>query len=306
MADQPGKPTTTPEEAPSTPAEAADTNQDTIFNSEIGDDWGEAFEAEDFVFSPDEEASNEFFIGDDGTAEFPENEKVEETAPPPPLLGSLAEKLNLPLLAPILNSLQPFLLQAQKQYRKISLPCRLALAGNIILLMVILTILSGPEEPPPAVATAPSVTLPAPDLPEPGAAQPAPDPNSGQESGAPTAREPLPDLPEIQIQEKIGKKWTFPAFLIAATTNADDQTPSLITANVTLEIQLHQGEELPVDQEIFVREIIYQFFNNQPLEELQRYSLARGELKKKLKAWLEKQWPETSISAVILDHYQIQ
>ena len=113
------------------------------------------------------------------------------------------------------------------------------------------------------------------------------------------------ELPSEPVIEKVRKKWPLPSFLIAATSDKGDQEPALVTIDITLNLLLAQEDMLPEDKEVYVRELIYQFFSNRPLYELRRYSLARGEMNRKLRAWIEKQWPEIPLASITFNRYQI-
>jgi len=110
------------------------------------------------------------------------------------------------------------------------------------------------------------------------------------------------DIPE---SGKTRVKWTFSPFLIAAASSTGEKSVSLVTVNLSLVMLLDEGADPPEEKKIFVRNIIYQFYNNRPLSELHRYSLARGEMKRKLEAWLLKQWPDSPIDTIIINRYQI-
>ena len=61
----------------------------------------------------------------------------------------------------------------------------------------------------------------------------------------------------------------------------------------------------PTDKDSFVREILYQFYANQPVDDLQRYALERNEMNRKLQAWIIKQWPELPLDSIAVDRYQL-
>jgi hypothetical protein len=104
---------------------------------------------------------------------------------------------------------------------------------------------------------------------------------------------------------KVRKKWAFPAFIIPINNPASDQPVTFALVDITLIASLNDQEDPPAEKKIFVRDIIYQFFQNKPLEELRRFSLARGEMNKELRAWLLKQWPEAPIESIIFNQYHL-
>ena len=104
---------------------------------------------------------------------------------------------------------------------------------------------------------------------------------------------------------KVRKKWSFPAFIIPINNPASDQPVTFVLVDITLIASLNDQEDPPAEKKIFVRDVIYQFFQNKPLEELRRFSLARGEMNKELRAWLLKQWPEAPIESIIFNQYHL-
>lgn len=105
--------------------------------------------------------------------------------------------------------------------------------------------------------------------------------------------------------EKIRKKWEFPSFLIPVETPGSDEPVTFIHIDITLIAVLDPKEEPPTEKEIPVREMIYQFYRSLPLGELRRFSLARGEMNRKLRDWLRKEWPEAPIESIIFDRYTL-
>lgn len=104
---------------------------------------------------------------------------------------------------------------------------------------------------------------------------------------------------------KVRKKWAFPAFIIPVKNPASDQPTTFVLVDITLIASLDEQEDPPADKKIFVRDIIYQFFQNKPLDELRKYSLARGEMNRELRAWLQKQWPDAPIESIIFHQYSL-
>ncbi|MFC1523324.1 hypothetical protein ACFL6N_00900 [Thermodesulfobacteriota bacterium] len=118
--------------------------------------------------------------------------------------------------------------------------------------------------------------------------------------------ETLPDTPP-PVEAVAGPKmhWQFHSFIIPATINNEEKDRVFVFVDLTLLTSLHEGEELPADKRQFVREIVYQFFSNRPFYELRRYSLARGEMGRKLQNWLNKQWPDNPVESIRFDSYQV-
>jgi hypothetical protein len=105
--------------------------------------------------------------------------------------------------------------------------------------------------------------------------------------------------------EKVRKKWAFPSFLIPVETENSDQPVIFVQADITLIAVLSAEEEPPAEKEIPVRDMIYQFYRNTPHAELRRFSLARGEMSRKLRDWLHNEWPEAPIESIVFDHYTL-
>ena len=125
------------------------------------------------------------------------------------------------------------------------------------------------------------------------------------------ARHPGPAAPQAASQAsqltpgKVREKWAFPAFIIPIKNPDSDQPVTFVLVDITLIASLNEQKDPPADKKIFVRDIIYQFFQNKPLDELRRFSLARGEMNRELHAWLLKQWPEAPIESIIFNQYHL-
>lgn len=285
MADQPGQ-------------EPKDTGGETIFNSGIGDDWGEAFEAEDFMAAPGEEVSTEFFLPDeltDDTTIIPvaAAEVVTAVATSPP--GLFARLQKIPLL--------------------------LRIVAVIVLPVVAVSLFfvlreQAPEQP--AVSQEPqtqTVVKPQSAAESPAAPHHESEPASQASQDHHPEQQASPEAPhpvsvdsgagasKVEAKE-IRKKWRFPALLIQAKTD-QGQAPVLLSIDLTLNLRLAPEVMPPSGRESFLREILYQFYTNQPVDDLQRYALDRGEMNRKLRAWILKQWPELYLESIVIDHYQL-
>jgi hypothetical protein len=137
-----------------------------------------------------------------------------------------------------------------------------------------------------------------------------PSPSAPPQSPAQHAQMPLPAAPGLAdigtaATEKVRKKWVFPSFLIPVETQNNDQPVAFVQVDITLIAVLGAEEGPPAEKEISVRDMIYQFYRSTPHAELRRFSLARGEMSRKLRDWLHKEWPEAPIESVIFDHYTL-
>jgi hypothetical protein len=266
-----------------TPADQDETNW--------GEDWESAFQAEDDAFFSSEKDEDFFLEENEPTvtagvaaqeldsslektlAGIPD-QAVTATAQPAKSLGGAAALTALLLSAKT---------AAQKQFARLqSFPIfvRLPLYGLPLLLVGIVFVLSSTSTPPPTTSVSRDTAT--------GAATP---------QGFNQASQLHPG--------KVRKKWAFPAFIIPVNNPAGAQPVTFVLVDITLIASLGEQEDPPADKKIFVRDIIYQFFQNRPLEELRRFSLARGEMNKELRAWLLKQWPEAPIESIIFNQYRL-
>jgi hypothetical protein len=280
-----------------TPAEHDETNW--------GEDWESAFQAEDDAFFS-EGKDEDFFLEENeptataGNASQDLDSSLEKTLSSIPDQGAAASVLSgKPLVgAGALAAL--FLaakIAAQKQFARLqSFPIfvRIPLyALPIVLVGFVLLFSSRPKPAPPLYQTASSATK------HPGAGAIPSEKTTGLTG-------PEEEHQASQLHPgKVRKKWAFPAFVIPVNNPAPDQPVTFVLVDITLIASLDDHEEPPAEKKIFVRDIIYQFFQNKPLEELRRFSLARGEMNKELRAWLLKQWPEAPIESIIFNQYHL-
>jgi len=284
---------------------AEELGQDsTIFNSDIGDDWGDAFQAEDFMFTPDEEASSEFFLDDDSFEEEV-SPAADQAATQTGILqldpSSASPGLSIPLLlSKITNAKNKFLIHylSAPIYLRVIIACApvLLIAGLFLLLRGEPDIAAIQEEKPGEQ----SLVDPA----KGKGSQAEEDQVAVTEERKPGVYEEL-DLSKAPAPE-VRKKWELPTFIISTKPNEGaGKQHSLIAVDITLVLSLKENETLPYAKEAFARELIYNFYTNRPFYELQRFSLARGEMNRKLKAWVVKQWPGIPLVSVNFDRYQI-
>ncbi len=112
---------------------------------------------------------------------------------------------------------------------------------------------------------------------------------------------PLVIPPQV---EKIRAKWPFEPFLIA-TQDQETHETTFVSVKLTLITLVDEGADLPQDKKPFIRDMIFQFFANRPFYELRRYSLARGEMNRKLLEWLRREWPQGDVTAIIIHRYKL-
>jgi len=267
-----------------TPADQDETNW--------GEDWESAFQAEDDAFFSSEK-DEDFFLEENeptvtaGVAAQELDSSLEKTLAGIPDQAAAATAQPAQYLAGVAALTALFLagkIAAQKQFARLqSFPIfiRIPLYGLPLLLVGIVFALSRAFAPSPAAIPVSHDTAT-------GAATP-------QEFSQTSQLHP----------GKVRKKWAFPAFIIPVNNPASEQPVTFVLVDITLIASLDEQEDPPSDKKIFVRDIIYQFFQNKPLEELRRFSLARGEMNKELRAWLLKQWPEAPIESIIFNQYHL-
>lgn len=311
MADQPGQ-------------ESKAAGQETIFNSGIGDDWGEAFESEDFMALSSEEASAEFFLPDEPSDTSALNIPIAEASPLPsatPIPHDPSEVAELrPSLSSRLRQIPRWI-----PLTLVALPLVAALSFWFWRTRVLSPKAVTPEGQLAAVAPqhppqepAPSSTLPAQVSEEVTPAtqhSPLPQALAEKEPAAPaeapaepTHVSPHPSADSAESSSPAGKglrkKWQFPAIIVHAKTEPG-AAPVVLSMDLTLIVKFPPDATPPAGREPFIREIFYQFYYNQPVENLRRYALDRGEMNRSLRAWIVKQWPDLPLDAIVIDRYQL-
>ncbi len=267
-------------------------------DADWGEDWESAFQAEDDMFFSDGE--EDFFIEEDEQAATPKDASSEQK-----LSDSLEQSLDsipddgvspgvsftLPafmgnVFVFLSASLGPLLSRVQALPLHFRIP---AYAVPVILLLVIISFFTGGEKPlPPELQQAQSISV------EEGAVTPKV--TSVIEDEGPI---------EQTMPEKVRKKWTFASFLIPVDAQEKDKPVTFVMVDITLVTALDSEEDPPGEKKTFMRDVIYQFYTNRPLHELRHFSLARGEMNRKLRAWIQKQWPEAPIESIIFNRYHL-
>ena len=267
-----------------------------------GEDWESAFQAEDDAFFS-EAKQEEFFLEENvptvssGVAAQDLDSSLEKTLSgmPDQSIPSSTSTLPPKALFDLGALVARFLFlkaAAQKQFTRLqSLPLlvRIPLYALPLLLVGIVFALMSLTSPP---------TLP------PATTSQAQYPNAAAVSKTTGGLGEVGQASQLH-PGKVRKKWAFPAFIIPVNNPAPDQPVTFVLVDITLITSLADQEDPPADKKIFVRDIIYQFFQNKPLDELRRFSLARGEMNKELRAWLLKQWPEAPIESIIFNQYHL-
>ena len=278
-------------------------------NDDLAGDWESAFKEDDFSFSP-EDGDDDFFLGD-------ENDFTSATSSPYDFTPPSAEELeDLPDLdEAALEHEKEEAPEAAEEETGAAHPKSTpgsALSGQLASLYhstrLRLQLLSRNQQILIGVALIALLILPLlipdSDIEQPETSISAPVNMVKTDSATIPDEEPTP--PVAVALEKVRVKWKFPAFLIPAPPRKDTpRKTNFLQTDITLILLLNEGEEPPTEKERLVREIIFQFYSNQPLSELRRFSLARGDMNRALRAWLIKQWPEAPVEAIVFNRYQV-
>jgi hypothetical protein len=287
-------------------------------DDDLGGDWESAFQAEDFMLSPEDEAEV-FLEKEGGSSQGAELEDLasllvsdEPKAKEPSVATADREKTLTPRaekrIAPPSSVLPTVLaawlaasagwlaaaaawLKRLPVYQKILFP-GLAL-GAVLFLGALLFFLSTTrqlaEQPPAAEQTV---------------AAKAPQGNQVEPAASVVPQEPIMQAEHTPSPGKNRKKWPMPGFFIAVP-QGNGLESVLVRIDLSLVLLLEPGSTIPEEKRPIVRNTIFQFFANRPPEELRRYALARGEMIQNLQSWLQQEWPQNPISTIMFDRYQV-
>lgn len=272
-------------------------------DDDLGDDWESAFQAEEFMFSPEEEPSDFFLFDEEGPDEnediadlFAEQQDKADTAGPG-TTSAAGRKEEAADIVEFPSRLQILIAAALQRLTSRPRSQRLLIAGLPLLLLLIFVStlffrntsqeLASRDQAP--AAKQEEVLLPAP---------PEESTTASPEASPPTEAASAP----APAPEKITEKWELPTFTIAA---ADDNHNLIINIDLTLTAHLDPGEKLPEERFTYARDVIYQFFRNRPPYELKRYALARGDMITQLTAWLNKEWPDHPFDGISFRRYRV-
>ncbi|MEN8257728.1 MAG: hypothetical protein ABFS09_07680 [Thermodesulfobacteriota bacterium] len=277
----------------------------TDLDDDLGDDWESAFQAEDFMFSPEEESADFFLLEDtpddnddiSGLFNGDEGKKGGTDGAAPDSSGAEAGPETSTVLE-FPSQVQILAASLLQLFQNRPLPQRLLIGALPIVLILIISStqffrstndeFASLEDQALVTETQITTTQPQERKPEPGAKKhlqtiPAPGP--------------------VAEVETVHEKWKLPSFIIVA--KADNNNNLVINIDLTLIAKLEKGQDLPAEKTTFVKDVIYQFYANRPAYELKRFALARGEMISQLKAWLNKQWQNNPIDTITFSHYQV-
>lgn len=290
-----------------------------VFDSDLGDDWGEAFEAEDYLAPP--AATSEDFFLDETTPPPPASAErggsVSSPLAPPTPASTAAPKKTIPPPALFLATVTGLAFRVKNKLLALSPRQKAVVFGMpAVLLIAVLLIALLPPRKSPTLAQRPllppttteghepePIIPPITVLPEEAGAPP------NQQAEPPPPEEHAPSQPTPKTagaSDKLRKKWSLPNFFIPVVGKTTAEPTAFVAADLTLTLLLEGGSDLPLEKELFLRDTIYQFYHNQPLSELRRYSLARFDMNQNLGAWLKKAWPDLPLATIVFDHYAVQ
>jgi hypothetical protein len=285
-------------------------------DDDLGDDWESAFQSEDFMFSPDEEA-NDFFLFDENDSDEDidelsaimenaeqeaadeqqttseqtqeqDNDSPEITAGRPALVFKILDMFSTVLL----------FFKGRPLYQRAlaaGVPCLL-----LLILFGVFFLRQTSEE----FAQTKETEITIADV----VVEPKMEPEIIKENTLSAERVAPPVVVEEEPAQTaqtrtIRKQWDFPTFTIVSST---PHTETLfININLSLIAVLPEGAALPEEKNVLIKDIIYQFYQNRSPTELKHFALARGEMIHKLHSWLKKEWPDSPINTVIFSKYQV-
>lgn len=291
------------------PTDQTDIDPLADLDDDLGDDWESAFQSEDFMFSEDDDA-NDFFLFDENDSEEDvdeltaimetaeqevSKEQQEETESSAEADSSAPVNLK-GLKEQLLSKAQTgfSFLQSRPLNQRIAamaIPC-------LLFLVVIATFFFQSTSEELAQTNEPEIVIADIDVGPEQKAEPITKDKRPEEVIPEPTKEPQPARART-----IRKQWDFPTFTIVSS--APDTETLLVNINLSLIAILPEGGRLPEERNVWVKDIIYQFYQNRSPHELKRFALARGEMIHKLHAWLKKEWPDSPVNTVIFSKYQV-
>lgn len=277
-------------------------------DNDLGGDWESAFQAEDFMLTPDDEAEI-FFEKEKGaddndfdlaalldSADSQSKQAASQSRPVPdeadtsqktPRRSSFVPEFLLPLLGAPVSWFQSRPFSQKILLTGFPVICICLVAAALFFHTTTRELAEKQSSPPSSPAPTQS-----PHKPE--------TPSVSTEVILPIEQDNVEPTPPGTYR----KKWLMNDFFIA-TQSKNGQESLLIKIDLSLVLLLKPNATLPEEQRTSVRDTIYQFFVNRPPDELRRYSLARGEMVRNLESWLKKEWPQNQIASVMFDRYEI-
>ncbi len=291
------------------PTDQTDLDPLADLDDDLGEDWESAFQSEDFMFSPDEEA-NDFFLFDENDPEedideltsIMENaeeevrtEQEEESKQTASAESNDADTADQTLPAKLIGKATAGL----SFFKNLPLYQRAIITAipSLILLFIMATFFlrSTSEE----FAQTEEQDIVIADI----TVGPEKDPISTKEHIAKAEPTRPPEKKQTDRARTIRKQWDFPTFTIVSSNPSTETL--FVNVNLSLIAILPEGASLPEEKNVLVKDIIYQFYQNRSPAELKRFALARGEMIHKLHNWLQKEWPDSPINTVIFSKYQV-
>ncbi|ADH86419.1 hypothetical protein [Desulfurivibrio alkaliphilus] len=273
---------------------------DKLDDDDWGDDWEAAFQSEDLA--ADEEAlAEEFSFTDDqeqaaeGTGPSPAAETGEpesDAAAGPGLVSRLTDIL--PAAATTLINLGRELpqlpLKLWRSFRAMGRPQKIVTGAIALTLLFSLLLFS-------TLSRAPGPQIVLPD--DPFGLQ---EPLDAAPPAEPAVSVAEPEVPHPPPTEPDRHRISLTDFLIPVPGDTG-HGDIFLQLDLTLTVQTPPGEPLNPVLKAQLRESIYNFYRRRDPADLRRYSLARGDMLRDLRFWLEEHHPELEADAISFDRY---
>ncbi|MFO7761315.1 MAG: flagellar basal body-associated FliL family protein [Desulfobia sp.] len=102
--------------------------------------------------------------------------------------------------------------------------------------------------------------------------------------------------------KKIRKRYNLPPIFVTAASGNDET--AFASVDITLVVRLAPDQALIERERMKASDVIYQFFKNQPAEELEDFALNRGKMIQEIKKWVRQNWPDGPLTSVIIKSYR--
>lgn len=268
--------------------------------AEWGDDWESAFQAEEGELEGLSEEEILFDFTGDETASAatptPQREADPEEAALP---RDPSFQISLPAWLAALPALP---VRLGRKFSALSTPRKALTGGGLLLVLLAIWLATGIGKPPqPLEIIPPADPFGLTQLRPPGeslfieesTAEPAPVPDS-----------PPPPFAEAPpVSEAQRQRLQLHGFFIPPVIQRDPANPTFVHLDLTLSLQVAPGEEPEALLEPTLRDGIFRFYQSRNRETLQRYSLARGEMLRDLREWLDHHHSELVIDTISFDRY---
>ncbi|MFU8819094.1 MAG: hypothetical protein ACNA74_05130 [Desulfurivibrio sp.] len=269
--------------------------------AEWGDDWEAAFQAEEGELEglTEEEDILFDFTGDETASAATPTPQGEADPEEDELPRGPSFQVSLPAWLVALPALP---LRLGRKFSALSTTRKALAGGGLLLLLLAIWLATGIGNSP----QSPEIIPPADPF---GLNQlrPPGEPLFVEETGvepAPVPDSPPPPFAEAPpVSEAQRQRLQLHGFFIPPVIQRDPVNPTFVHLDLTLSLQVAPGEEPAALLEPTLRDAIFRFYQSRNRETLQRYSLARGEMLRDLREWLDQHHPELAIDTISFDRY---